>query len=156
MQSIQPERSEEYVREFMNKPEIYRYAAEYGAGPIEPEIGGREFWLSYVIDGAKVGLASLHVVTGAMIQCHPYILRDYKEHYISMIKSIFKWFVGNMPPYAVKLNALIPTIFKATIDSVIEAGGKVEGIDRQSFRYSETRVYDRVLMGITREEMANG
>jgi hypothetical protein len=148
-------RDPDIVREFMNRPEIYRYAAEYGSGKIEPSMSGREVWLGYEIDGELIGLANIYVVTGSMCMCHPYIVRKHRDKYEDMLKSIFKWFVDAMPLYAIKLNALIPTIFKNTIQAVKNVGGKVEGIDRQSYRHSESRVLDRVLMGITREEMGN-
>ena len=153
---IEVERSAGHIRGFMNSPEIYRYAAEYGAGEINPTFERGEVWLSYVKDGLKVGMISLYVVTGSMCQCHPYILRAYRDNYETMLRELFKWFIDNMPKEAIKLNAIIPTLFSTTIEIVKKVGGKVEGIDRQSYRRTKTRVYDRVLLGITREEMKNG
>lgn len=139
----------------MNLPEIYRYAAEYGAKSVEPDMSKKELWLSYIVDGEKVGLTNLYVLTGSACQFHPYILRKYAAHYEKMVREIFAWFCENMPPEAVKLNALIPTMFKATIEAGKAAGGQVEGIDRLSYRRTKTRIYDRLLLGITREEMGN-
>jgi hypothetical protein len=137
----------------MNRPEIYRYAAEYGAGEFKVAPSEKEFWLAYYIDGRMVGLSSLYVITGSACQAHPYILRDYSHYYEDMLKAIFAWFVEYMPPEAIKLNALIPTMFKRTIQAVKNVGGQVEGLDRMSYRRTKTRVYDRMLLGITREEM---
>ena len=69
------------VNEFMNRPEIYRYAAEYGADEFKAEPNKKELWLSYYVDGLMVGLTSLYVVTGSACQFHPYILRAYSKHY---------------------------------------------------------------------------
>jgi len=142
-----------FVREFMNLPEIYRYAAEYMAPPIEPKYSSKEFWLSYHVDNNPVGLINLYVITGSACQFHPYILREYRQHYESMVRALFRWFCENMPPEAIKLNAIIPTMFKETIEIAKKVGGKVEGVDRMSYRRTKNRIYDRILLGITREEM---
>ena len=143
------------VREFMNLPEIYRYAAEYGGSAVEPKYSKKEWWLTYNVDGNQVGMINLYVLTGSACQCHPYILRDYRQHYEDMLRALFVWFDKNMPPEAIKLNAVIPTLFKKTIAVVLKVGGQIEGIDRMSYRRTKTRIYDRILLGITREEMRN-
>ena len=144
------------VSEFMNLPEIYRYAAEYGASAVEPKYSKKEFWLTYNVDGDPVGMINLYVISGSACQFHPYILRDYSQHYEDMVRALFVWFDENMPKEAIKLNAIIPTMFKATIAVAKKVGGQVEGIDRMSYRRTKTRIYDRILIGITREEMKNG
>lgn len=138
----------------MYLPEVRRYSEEQGR--IKPpvfESNDREFWLSYK-DGEKtVGLINVHVETGSMCILHPYILRKYKDQYLNMINEFLAWFYENMPPEAVKLNAIIPDVYKNTILIAKKAGFKLEGIDRMSYRKNDS-VYDRILLGITREEMS--
>lgn len=147
----------EFIRSFMMLPEIYRYAAEYGNNPdkIEFTDGEKEMWLTYHQGRDKVGLIHLQIETGAMCSFHPYILRANKESYNNMVKLFFEWFMGNMPDKAVKLNAIIPSIFPGPLKAARAAGMVEEGVDRLSYR-TENGVYDRILMGITREEMTNG
>lgn len=143
------------VKQFMQLPEIWRYCSEYGADKEAQTytFSKKEVWLAYVVDKRPVGLTHLYVITGSACQFHPYILKAYANHYESMVRAVFAWFCENMPPEAVKLNSIIPTMFKATIEVAKKAGGKVEGIDRNSYRRTKNRVYDRMLIGITREEM---
>ena len=145
------------VKDFMELPEIWRYCSEFGADKEKKTYthGPKETWLAYVVDNEPVGLINMYVITGAACQFHPYIKREYAKHYDSMLKQFFKWFCENMPDTAIKLNALIPTKFRATIAAAKRVGGKLEGTDRQSYR-TEKRIYDRLLFGITREEMSNG
>lgn len=146
-----------FVKSFMQSPEIWRYCAEYGADK-ETKVythGPKEVWLSYRVDGLMAGMIHLYVITGSACQFHPYIKREYAKHYDDMLRSMFDWFCEHMPPTAIKLNALIPTKFRATIAAAKRVGGKLEGTDRQSYR-TEKRIYDRLLFGITREEMSNG
>ncbi len=146
-----------FVRKFMMLPEIYRYAAEYG---VEKEntvfvYGPKEFWLTYRVGTEPVGLINMHIETGSMCQFHPYILREFKGYYDAMVRAFFDWFMEKMPLEAVKLNAIIPTIFKGALKAAERAKMKTEGLDRMSYRTADG-VCDRVQVGITREEMRNG
>lgn len=145
------------VKEFMQRPEIWRYCAEYGADKETKTYttSKKEVWLAYVVDKKPVGLVNLYVITGSACQFHPYILRDYRQHYEAMVRALFIWFDENMPPEAIKLNSIIPTMFKETIAIAKKVGGQIEGLDRMSYRRTKTRIYDRVLIGITRGEMRN-
>jgi len=141
---------------FMSLPEITRYSQEYGfTGEVNCTRGAKEVWVGYHVDGELVGLTNLHVETGAMCRFHPYILKSHSSKYNQMILEFFEWFDKNMQPEAVKLNAIIPTLFKPAIKAAKSTGFTVEGVDRQSYRTSN-KVYDRIQLGITREEMKNG
>lgn len=142
------------VKKFMLLPEIYRYCAEFGTDKSDIEFTSdkKEIWLTDSLDDKNVGLINLHVMTGSMCMFHPYILRNYRAGYDDMIQDFFSWFDSNMPPEAIKLNAIIPTMFRGSIKAANTAGMKQEGIDRLSYRH-KSGVYDRVLFGITREEI---
>lgn len=146
-----------FVKSFMHSPEIWRYCSEFGADKEKKTYahGNKEVWLTYRVDGSVVGLINMYVITGSACQFHPYIKRAYAKYYDAMLKELFAWFCENMPETAIKLNALIPTKFRATIAAAKRVGGMIEGTDRQSYR-TENRIYDRILFGITREEMSNG
>ena len=138
-----------YVKEFMLDPNVYRYAAEYGASEeMEFNCGNKELWLTY----DDIGLINLHVETGSMCRFHPYIKREHKDKYDGMIKEFFKWFIDNMQAEAVKLNAIIPVVFDGAQQAARRAKMTVEGIDRMSYR-TEKGACDRILYGITKEEM---
>jgi RimJ/RimL family protein N-acetyltransferase len=145
------------VKKFMLLPEVYRYCAEFGVDKENAkfESGSKEIWLSFNIYGQEVGIINVHVMSGSMCMFHPYILRDYRHYYDEMVQDFFDWFVDTMPENALKLNAMIPTLFKGAIKAANKAGMKQEGIDRLSYRH-ESGVYDRLLFGITREEIKNG
>ena len=134
------------VIEFMALPEVSRYAREYGSG--ELTFTSKELWLLY----DDKGMINIHVETGAMCQFHPYILKRHKTLYNSMVREFFEWFVCNMPAEAVKLNAVIPDIFKGAILAAERAGMTLEGVDSLSYR-SANGVHDRLMFGISREQM---
>ena len=145
------------VKEFMEMPEICRYSSEYGANPDKAEYkaDNKEQWIGYLIDGKLVGLTNIHVETGCMCMIHPYILKAYRGKYDDMRVELFKWLADNLPESVVKLNAIIPDKFKSTIKAAKRAGMALEGVDRASYR-AANRIHDRLLFGITREELKHG
>ena len=144
------------VRQFMSLPEIYKYCAEFGADKESRFThSNTELWIKYIDNGEFIGLINMHVMTGAMCQFHPYILKKNKSQYNRMIKGFFKWFDDNMQAEAVKLNAVIPAMYIATIRAAYDVGMTREGIDRMSYRHKK-RVLDRVMFGITRKEINDG
>lgn len=146
----------ETVTKFMKLPEIRRYSEEYGCtrNTIYRH-DSKEFWLAYEVDGTHVGLINVHIETGTMCMLHPYILRVYKTQYTTMIMEFLSWFLVNMPENAIKINVAIPDFYKNTINIAKKCGFKVEGIDIMSYRTKDF-IYDRILLGILREEIGNG
>lgn len=138
-------------------PEIFRYAAEHGAEPERAIVKSDEscFWLSFTDDGEIVGMTSFYRKTGAVVEFHPYILRKNKDLYNEMVQKIFKWFVETMPDKYIKINAVIPVIYKGAIKAAKEAGMMKEGVDRMSYR-TKSGACDRINYGITRMEMSDG
>jgi hypothetical protein len=143
----------EEVKRFMSLPEIWRYAAEYGAttDDIDCTCTDRSLWLKYT-SGEALGMTHLEIINGAMASFHPYILHKFKSEYDSMVKEIFAWFVAHIPAQIEKLNAYIPVICKGALSAADRAGMKTEGIDRKSF-LTDSGAVDRILKGITRQEM---
>lgn len=149
-------RDMQHVRNFMLQPEITYYALEYGADAEDEvfESHGRQGWLTYSIEGERIGMINFHLDTGTMGMFHPYILRAYKDFYDAMVKEFFGWFLDNVPEEVVKLNAMIPVKFKGALNAANRAGMAIEGKDRLSYLTSDGAC-DRMLLGITREEMIN-
>ena len=142
------------VREFMLRPEISRYATEYGAD-LEAVVfttKERSCWISYTLNQEVIGMISLHLITGTMGEFHPYILRKFKAKYNHMVKEFFKWFIDNVPEQICKLNVAIPEQFKGAILAAETVGMKHEGLDRMSY-LSKSGPCNRILLGITRREM---
>lgn len=142
------------VKEFMQLPEVHRYAAEYG-GNKEDEVfesNTRSGWLSYSVKGEIVGLVKFYLMTGTMGMFHPYILRKYKNHYDIMVQKFFKWFLSDVPEEIVKLNVSIPLVFEGAISAAYKAGMIKEGVDRLSY-LSSSGPCDRLNLGITRGEI---
>ena len=142
------------VKDFMLLPEISRYAVEYGSD-LESEVfeaNGRQCWLSYIVDGKRVGIINFYLKTGTMGMFHTYILREFKKNYDVMVQEFFNWFLDEMPEQMVKLNVVIPTQFKGAIKAAESAGMTREGVDRMSY-LSEDGPCDRILLGIIRREM---
>lgn len=139
-----------YVREFMLRPEIYRYAAEYGNDPDAAEFVSdeKQCWLDF----EGVGLINIHIETGCMIQFHPYILRTHKERFNEMVLKLFHYFDKCLPEEVVKINVTIPVIYENTLRAAETVGMTSEGLDRSSYRH-KGGVCDRILYGITREEL---
>lgn len=142
------------INKFMSNPDVFKYCSEFGTSIDDVNFTheARSLWLNYTVDGEHVGLINVQVSTGVMCTFHPYINRARRHLYDGMIKELFKWLYINMPPEIVKFNAVIPTLFKGAIKAANAAKMKNEGLDRMSFRH-KTGLYDRVLFGITREEM---
>ena len=142
------------VKDFMLLPEISHYAAEYDADPKDEEFkyNTRSGWLTYSVDKQDIGMIKFYLVTGTMGMFHPYILRRFKKNYDLMVQEFFGWFLDNVPEQIYKLNVAIPKQFKGAIKAAHTAGMITEGVDRMSY-LSETGPCDRMLLGITREEM---
>lgn len=144
----------DYVKDFMTQPEIWRYAAEYGAeyGPIDFHYNGRKVWLSYSVEGESVGLIEFDIMTGTMAMIHPYIIRSHKQHYDMMIQEFFRWFLDCVPEQICKINVLIPDFCKGAQEASKRAGFKFEGLDTKSW-LSEFGACDRFLLGIARGDI---
>ena len=142
------------VREFMLRPEILYYAAEFGSNPEDEEFtsNGRQGWIGYKHKGQTVGMIKFYLCTGTMGEFHPYILRKFKAKYNHMVKEFFKWFIDNVPEQICKLNVAIPEQFKGAILAAETVGMKHEGLDRMSY-LSKSGPCNRILLGITRREM---
>ena len=143
------------VKDFMLMPEIMRFAVEYGSNVDDKTFqnSAHELWLKYEVDGEVIGLIDALFLTGAMCEFHPYILRKHRAKFDGMIQEFFKWFVTAIPEQVVKLNAWIVETFKGTIKAAERANMTLEGRDRSSYR-TKNGVCDRLLFGITREEIA--
>jgi RimJ/RimL family protein N-acetyltransferase len=139
----------EFVKEFMYLPEIKRFAEEYGSAEKEFNTTPHDVWLAYLVDNDKVGLINVHVMTGTMCMFHPYILREYRRHYMRMVKEFISHFFDTID--LCKLNVTIPVCFPGAINAARRAGMAHEGTDRSSYLTAEGPV-DRMLFGITREE----
>jgi len=144
----------EAVKSFMMRPEIYRYAVEFGCRVQDHSFisTDSDFWLSYRQDNELIGLINVHVITGAMCQFHPYILHKHKDGYNRMVLEFFKTFKEIMPENMAKLNAYIPVVFNGAIKAAKQAGMVEEGIDRQSYLTSKGAI-DRIMFGKLREDM---
>lgn len=142
------------IKIFMMLPEVKRYAAEFGAEVDDDsfETNNKQAWFLYSVDQEGVGLIKFNIQTSVMCEFHPYIFREYKGHYGQMVQEFFEWFVNDAPEQMVKLNAVIPTIFKGALAAANRAGMTQEGTDRLSY-LSKNGPCDRILLGITREEM---
>jgi len=143
----------DFIREFMCLPEIAQFA-EYGCDPEKENyiIDDRSTWVVYIVNGVRIGLISLNVETGAMCTFHPYILAKHKRLYLQMVRGFFLLFDSRMPPHVSKLNTRVAVIFTTTIKWAQRIGMKAEGIDKLSF-LTESGPVDRVLLGITREDI---
>ena len=140
------------VKMFMTLPEVRRYAAEYGAEDPVFETSKRNAWLLYSTKNEYAGLISFHIETGTMSMFHPYILREFKHLYDEMAQEFFKWFLDNAHDQIVKLNVIIPVIFKGALDAADRGGMTREGVDRDSY-LTEIGPVDRILLGITLKEL---
>ncbi len=149
---IKPCHNMAIINDFMRLPEVNYYAAEYGAEDEDFEYDDRRCWLFYSVDGHDIGLIKFYLLTGAMGMFHPYILRRFKKNYDVMVQEFFGWFLDNVPEQIYKLNVAIPKQFNGAIKAAHTAGMITEGVDRMSY-LSETGPCDRMLLGITREEM---
>ena len=138
----------------MQLPEIFRYAAEFGAikESVEYNQSDREIWFEYIDNNELVGMIHMTVETGVMCMFHPYILKDYAYSYVSMITQFFSFFCAEVRPQLVKLNCAIGRIFRPAIKAAVDVGMTKEGIDRMSY-LTKNGPCDRVLFGITRDEM---
>jgi hypothetical protein len=139
----------EHIKGFMMRPEIYRYAAEFGNKEQTFECSKKECWLDY---DKGAGLINIEVKTGCMIEIHPYILRERKADYKKMIETLFYYVRKFMPEEVQKVNAVIPAIYENTCKIAESVGMTKEGVDRSSYRYNGG-ICDRILYGIKRSEI---
>lgn len=140
------------VKRFMLLPEVYRYAAEHTTSKEKVDFSPDPSitWLACV-EESPIGLIKLEQKTQVMCEFHPYILRKHKDKYDEMVICFFKWFC-QLDEKIVKLNAVIADCFNGAIAAAERAGMTQEGLDRSSYM-SKTGIRDRILFGITRDEM---
>ena len=143
----------DFVNTFMALPEIKRYASEFGAKDKIFNTDKANAWLVYSLNGEEVGLIHFHIVTGCAAQFHPYILREFKLNYDEMVQEFFKWFASNNQGVIRKLNVVIPEHCQGALKAADRAGMMIEGVDRNSW-LSDLGPCDRVMLGITREELS--
>ena len=140
-----------FVKQFMTRPEVRRYAAEYGAEDPVFDTNKRNAWLLYSTKNEYAGLIKFHIETGTMAMFHPYILREFKHLYDVMVKEFFDWFKSKPSPI-VKLNVIIPEVCKGALLAADRAGMTREGVDRDSY-LTESGPVNRILLGITLKEL---
>ncbi len=139
-----------YVKQFMTKPEIWRYCAEFGSN-IENasyKTDDRECWLDY----NGYGLINIHIMTGSMLTIHPYINRGNRLEYNDMLAEFLAWFLDNVPEQIQKINTPIPIFCIGAIQAAFHNKMKVEGVDRMSYLTKKGPV-DRVMFGLLRGDI---
>jgi hypothetical protein len=140
----------DYVKQFMTKPEIWRYCAEFGSNieNVSYKTDDRECWLDY--NGC--GLINIHIMTGSMLTIHPYINRENRLEYNDMLAEFLAWFLDNVPEQIQKINTPIPIFCIGAIQAAFHNKMKVEGVDRMSYLTKNGPV-DRVMFGLLRGDI---
>jgi RimJ/RimL family protein N-acetyltransferase len=143
----------ELIKTFMMQPEIYKYASEDNA-IANPEFteSGREVWLLAIEDNKAIGIVNSHLENGTAAWFHPYIMRDHKEKYLTLVNLFLKWFDQFFPVEIQKLNAYIPTYARKAYEIAMKAGFKGEGLNRMSY-FKNGKLWDRHLVGMIRSEI---
>lgn len=139
-----------FVKGFMTLPEVWRYCAEYGTNSdtVEFTSDDKECWLRW----NDYGLINLHILTGAMVTVHPYILREFKDDFVAMLNEFLQWFLVNVPDQIQKINVPVPIFCIGAIQAAFKVGMIVEGVDRMSYLTKNGPV-DRVMFGLLRGEI---
>lgn len=111
-----------------------------------------EMFLGCVVDGTLIGLYRLHWITGVTLQGHAHILKEFrKEHSIESCKSVMRWVIEHLERCK-KVDCYVPTLYPNVKHFLAACGFKEEGVSRNSFML-KGQLYDRTVMGITRDEM---
>ena len=141
------------IKGFMMKPEIYDRAAEDGGNKYPVfECSRKEAWLVVTNGSELIGVINILLENGVSAEFHPYLLVKHKRKIYTVIKLFLEWYNNKMPPEIVKLNAQIPTYKTGLYKVAMRLGFTDEGRNRMSYKKNGI-IYDRFMLGITREEM---
>lgn len=112
----------------------------------------KEIFLGCLIDDALIGIYRLHWITGVTLQGHAHILKKYRtEHSISSCKAVMRWVLDHLA-LCKKIDCLVPDVYPNVRQFLVACGFTEEGVSRNSFML-KGQLYDRHVMGITRDEM---
>lgn len=143
------------VISIMTQDDIWEFVSEDGMekneyDPIMDHSG--LCYLGIYVNNDLAGLFLVHPDNGlTSVKVHIAILKGYRALYaVGASEKLIEWFIA-LPDRVQKLNATIPEYNKGAIRLTIEAGFKVEGINRQSIMRNGM-IYDQHQFGITRKE----
>ena len=142
----------EAVRGIVVEPFIWdRISDGVGSEDYYPTFSPNNQWLLIERNGENIGVIYVHCDTSCSIGFHPYLKKEHIKECRSMMQSFFNWF-NSLPSSIIKVNAVIPCCFKSALNFAKKSGFQQEGISRSSFNHKGKTV-DRVMLGITREEI---
>lgn len=153
MISLIPTDNMEDVRNILSHDDIWsRYSDGVDFDDFTPTNTSREQWLIVMDNGFILGIIYVHCDTSCSLGFHPYLIKKYRSHGREMVKSFFKWFLDAVPESYLKINVVIPECFKSTVNFSRKVGFTQEGVSRDSYKFNN-KVYNRIISGITREEV---
>lgn len=106
-------------------------------------------WL-IVQDENEIGVIYLKTETNCAVSFHPYLYKKHRYKAREMMKAFYRWLL-HAPDVIEKINVAIPECFKSVINAAKKTGFTEEGRSRSSYR-KDGVMYDRVMLGITRQE----
>ncbi len=109
-------------------------------------------YLIYREEGVVQGVIRFEYMTQTSVLFHPYMYKWARHNSRKMIEELFDICLHNSIKQ-VKLQVLFPACRKKLFNFAIKMGFKLEGTMRQA-QYIDGKCVDMLLMGITRDEMA--
>lgn len=144
----------ELIKSIVTHDRVYDLVSDDGSPKKEdyiPIIGDGIYWLSIVDDNEIIGAYLLHMVNAITYEIHTCLLPSaYGKKARDAAKDVLNWMVENTN--CEKIITHVPEFNRLALRYAKKAGLMEEGIIRKSFK-KNGKVYDQVLLGITREEI---
>lgn len=103
-------------------------------------------------NGELIGVYLLQPKSKTVIDMHPMILPEYRNHSKESMNHVFKWILDNCSKHVHKVVAQFPSKSKHIERFAIQSGFKKEGVNRLSFM-KNNRLIDQTMVGITMQEI---
>jgi hypothetical protein len=143
------------ISSIMTNPDIWSTVAEDGQSPdkYDPEAHA-VCWLEMRnAAGIVVGLYSLEVKNGAMLEIHAQVLPEYRKEYSRETGlAALRWVYNEAPDSYQKLTAQVPDIYPNVIKFLLSFGFHREGRLAKSYR-KNGELHDLHVFGLERREI---
>ena len=141
------------IREIMTSSEVYPYITDDGSPlkeDFDPIDNDSIYYLLVMGEGLLYGLYMLHPHNSVTYEIHTCLLRTCRgKKADKAAKEVLKWIFSYTP--CLKVVTHVPESNKPALKYAQRAGLIIEGVNRESF-LKGGKLYNQVLLGITREE----
>jgi RimJ/RimL family protein N-acetyltransferase len=142
------------IKAIMTNESIWKTCAEPGqkVDEYEAEVEA-DCWLVLTNGESVIGAYNIHPHNSVTLEIHAHVLPEFRAEYSARSGDLaLKWILENAPDKYQKVIAQIPSLYQNVINFTMAHGFVLEGVNRLSSRRGG-KLYDQVLLGITRPEI---